>query len=1135
MISQKTSGYINHDASLADERDHEHFYKVVGAIEIDFNRVVLFIADTRRKVVNLIDPSLNYYPRHLIALFDNVKGVHNAFQILYKPITDPANTEGFAPFDLNFNVDYPIEGTYRIDSKEDVIVYWTDDLNPPRAFNVSRQMRQTTTGGLPLPIFWLYGIDPADTHRKHIRLLDLFPATGPVPTINAAFKNDSLKLIGQGGGLLTGVYYLALAYVDEDFVSTNYLTVSNPVSIVPGYDHTRPTTKKDGAVPGTQTSKSITWNVQNINTDYKYLKCAVIRKKDDAVEAFQLTDKVIVGSLNNPNATNHLQITFAGTEGFTPLDIKDVMIDTVSYDTAKTITQMDNILYLGNLTGSPDLGYQKYANNIKLNSHRMPIDSFDTVIMSLDNMYSGFANSPVDSINDVPISVDASKSYRDAILNTFQRGYRRGEVYAFYIAFILNDGSMSYAYHIPGREPIKAPLIWPNLYSHTFGGSTTRADRENWGIPIDGFSPVVSQHQRTLHSGVKIFHFYDVSQSTDGTDFNARFSGAQGPISRHMGYWHNLNETYPDDRTISEVWDRNTFENGAVISGLVQGYYNSCATCNNGGPYTGSGMQGMQVRHHKMPSNSNAWARTIEPDKVGSSSPSQPQVITPGTFSGSFFTRTDRCSWWMNHSYSKTTSCKGTKIFAAPSNISAVAPSTNSDPLPWSTTSDRFTALAANTIVSLEVDLLVYQDNNGCSRTHHSRVKYKETSTSSTQTLSSHTREVSSNSWAWNTYTAGPINLQIGGSIWLESAGDQGGTWLGGCPHKGGGCTSHERHVKYACNTSNSGVKWTVGIGTGSVDTYDVNLSHDVHRLGISLEDINIPKSYYDKIQGFRIYYAKRTFTNKTILGQAPVIPMSTGSSRLGICEEAVTNGLVNADVQDQTLSVSTTGAEAWVAKEAWAYDPAHYNIVAANDNFQNRWNRKQGGVPEIVTRGYYKYFSFYDFNMLDNHHSISAATHIQLTYVSNNWTWNGPTLYQPKKTLSEIKCDGNPEVADSGLYQIQERWGWDDPTLSNIGAQNCYNKEIKSAVFAGGRYITAQEFLGKNYTLTRLLSQKAKTYLNGDSILLAQPLGFSGKIINTYGDSTIALALKDKVELATIFPFLYNSKLSSNIFLHFK
>ena len=96
------------------------------------------------------------------------------------------------------------------------------------------------------------------------------------------------------------------------------------------------------------------------------------------------------------------------------------MIDTVAYDTAKTITQLDNVLYMGNLTGSPDLGYQKYANNIKLNAHKKDIEDFDQVVLSYDNLYSGFSNTTVDSYGNGPsLTIDDKQSYRDPIKNTF--------------------------------------------------------------------------------------------------------------------------------------------------------------------------------------------------------------------------------------------------------------------------------------------------------------------------------------------------------------------------------------------------------------------------------------------------------------------------------------------------------------------------------------------------------------------------------------------------------------------------------------------------------------------------------------------------------------------------------------------
>lgn len=100
--------------------------KVIGVIEVNDDRVVLFIKD----VVS------NFYPKSRIALFD---AKNDTYTDLYVPITDPSDPSG--PHDLNFQESNPIEGTFKINSKGDLIVYWTDDLNPPRAFNVDRQLR----------------------------------------------------------------------------------------------------------------------------------------------------------------------------------------------------------------------------------------------------------------------------------------------------------------------------------------------------------------------------------------------------------------------------------------------------------------------------------------------------------------------------------------------------------------------------------------------------------------------------------------------------------------------------------------------------------------------------------------------------------------------------------------------------------------------------------------------------------------------------------------------------------------------------------------------------------------------------------------------------------------------------------
>ena len=107
--------------------------------------------------------------------------------------------------------------SFIISTTGDLVIYFTDDLNPPRAFNVDRQIRESGTS-----VGKLYGFTP-----NNIELLNLFPHAGSVPHVELEDLITHQASILEGGGLLTAVYYLALAYVDDDYVATNFLTVSN--------------------------------------------------------------------------------------------------------------------------------------------------------------------------------------------------------------------------------------------------------------------------------------------------------------------------------------------------------------------------------------------------------------------------------------------------------------------------------------------------------------------------------------------------------------------------------------------------------------------------------------------------------------------------------------------------------------------------------------------------------------------------------------------------------------------------------------------------------------------------------------------------------------------------------------------
>lgn len=1023
------SGHLGTNANTGAQND-----KVIGAIEVNDDKVVLFIVD-------VVSPT----PKSEIGIWED-----GSYTILYNPT--PTIT-----VDLNFRESNPIEGTFKIDSKGDLVVYWTDDLNPPRAFNVDRQLRDSTG------ISNLYGISSLNS----INLLNLFPYSGSVPHIYVGDLGTFQDVVKEGGGLLTAVYYLALAYVDDDFVATNYLTVSNPVSIVDEFDHTRPTTKKDGAKAGSQTSKSLKWRVSNLNVNYKYVRPIVIRKMGDATEVFKLNDLEI--NLNTA-PTPFQEITFSGAEGFTSGSVEDVMIDTTSYETAKTINQLDGVLYLGNLSGSKDIGYQKYANNIKSRSFVKTIEDFDEIWATADGLQSGFGQSLVDEGN----IVGHEKSYR-YIPNTINyRGYMRDEVYAFYLAFIMNDGSMSYAYHIPGRESI----------SSDYDGYDLATGTRNEEDSVPG-STVASVALAALSLDASLFHFYDRSWVNTGA--NSHSSG-----SRHMQFWKNSGESYPNTENF-EIWDGSS-------------------------GYTGDDLKELKVRHHKMPSNSNSYRTTVNNTlKVDiTDSLTDPTPPLPGSYTGSFITTNVSSDYGIPCSYTakgSTWLCDDWSSDPKFNNIYSDSP-TNGVPASTCFSGSTFTAPADNTSVKVKVHMQFINDDNWHSAHNvHARLKIVEnTGTSYSTTMTEDINSMRGGSCADATAgllacsqhhsktVEGTFNyvLQYGETINVQASG-----FAENSP------CSNRRHTPLRHNvtqcygigcvcstTTDSYVQFIVNQG-GNEDYHDANIKHDVNILGMHFDDIKIPASYKEKIQGFRIYRAKRSYSNKTILGQGLVIPTKQLTGTLGMCKESTVSS--QNVLASQAIQSAGTEPENFFSCTAWKQTAGSYPLPYSSSQFNSTTNEG------------YKNVQFYDFNLLRTKFSLAPATHIQVQYTTSDLVWNGPEITQPKKMLTIVSGGGTTP------FTSKEVWGWDNSALSNTGGkfQNCYPREVNSAMFVGAKYRRAySSFSPHDWNINRVLGQKAKTYLRGDSIFKGTSLGFGGEMVNLGGNSSILLGLASKLEL---------------------
>ena len=549
---------------------------IIGQCALQDGRILVCAIDTNpdtngNNVISLVTPKQNKY------------------EVLYR------NN------DLNFQVNYTIEATAKIDSKNKIKVYLTDnyiskivepstgieyidEYNPPRVFDVSKQLEYLST---------LQTVTTADqtvlysaTEDYTIDKLDIFMNSGFIPEFT------DIEIV-EGGGVLSGTYHLALAYVDEDRNVTNFLVASNAVHIVTANEDALPTESITGDPQGSQSNKSITWNftIPETARNYTFLKPIVIQRFGGGQNQ-ETSEFAYVLDIVKIEPGEEQSVTYTGLETVAQASVSEVIIDYVRYETAKTFVQLDNRLYISNLKSRGDIGYQRFANSISLRAITEEIERFDPRHFDVININKGYTNllststqisfTQSDTISNIykPIqgndhedltdnqidkfSGRVRKGYKDIKLSYKKKSYRRSEVYAFYISFVLKDGTETYAYHIPGRNVLQINNIGASDYF------------ENLSIIDHSASDLENAVGLNTAEIIELYENAKLHQIADTQVILSEVAGIEVSTS----YWENNNELYPNSNDFT-VWSTNL----------------------DGTPTQIGDIRNQRVRHHKMPSN----------------------------------------------------------------------------------------------------------------------------------------------------------------------------------------------------------------------------------------------------------------------------------------------------------------------------------------------------------------------------------------------------------------------------------------------------------------------------------------------------------------------------------------------------
>ena len=404
----------------------------------------------------------------------------------YKPIVR---------FDIGADEKYPIEGTAKLDSKGDTIIYWTDFKNPQRWLNLTSP-QITIADNL-----FSFQID---------RLL-YFPAF-------TAERIDLTSIIQGGGDLPTGTYIPVYRYADSTYNDTNAIFNASVISIGDG---TFFNSTYDGAPVNTISSKSIKLSITSPDTRYSFVHLYLAYKAESSYVVYDCGYRSI-------SSYTTFTTTISTLSAFSVVPLDAILIPRADYITAKTVTQLDSVMYWGNLKSREELNLQPYVNNIIVNPITTPMQVQDF----------------------------AHEDYRNEIIIYDKKGFMYDEVYAFYASFIIEDSKGTYetkAYHIPGRKAVQVKLQKTSGFvtvaenapcnGTTFSGVN---DPYVWGSDIT-YTSVTGGSATDISPGgemykvnpnAKVYHAFP-------TGYNSTYSP-----NCNMAYWENSNEFYP----INENW-----------------------------------------------------------------------------------------------------------------------------------------------------------------------------------------------------------------------------------------------------------------------------------------------------------------------------------------------------------------------------------------------------------------------------------------------------------------------------------------------------------------------------------------------------------------------------------------------------
>ncbi|HUS90095.1 MAG TPA: hypothetical protein VMW91_12165, partial [Desulfosporosinus sp.] len=317
---------------------------------------------------------------------------------------------------LGFSIEHQISAKHRIRKGCEDVIYWTDNSRPISYFNFSRPQDFYSQDYID----WLNGDQAiAFTDEKwdcsKFRLIR--------PLAHPTYEDVNVK---SGGVVPNGSWNFSIQYLDEDYNPTRFLPESKTVNVWKSrlntqYRHISGASNLDSDPAGgtSHSGKSIELTLGSLDTRFPFYKVA-------AIGATNSTGEVTDVFVSPPIEIHREKFVFSGNlDGWTESSVEVIRQNGPSISTAKDLEIIENRLVVTSTKGPQyDIcGFQRYASKI-------------------GTLYT------MEETNAVNSKDEGNPRNNKAPFE--MTSFLGDEVIPYGIVYILEDGTETDEYHIPG-------------------------------------------------------------------------------------------------------------------------------------------------------------------------------------------------------------------------------------------------------------------------------------------------------------------------------------------------------------------------------------------------------------------------------------------------------------------------------------------------------------------------------------------------------------------------------------------------------------------------------------------------------------------------------------------------------------